>query len=91
MLRVQDPVAVSLSLVGRIKSIACGKAHTLLVSEHGSAVFAMGDNTYGQLGFPTTQVKSSKTPLKLTFLYPSKFVNEVKCGFNSSFALVKAI
>ena len=46
---VQDPAAVRLPQLNCIKSVACGRAHTLLLSGS-SQVFAMGDNSLGQLG-----------------------------------------
>lgn len=43
---VQDPIAITLSQVSSIKSVACGRSHTLIVNDAG-LVFAMGDNSYG--------------------------------------------
>ena len=47
---IHDPMAISLRGITKITSIACGKAHTLIVTEMAGDVYAMGDNTYGQLG-----------------------------------------
>ena len=46
-------MAVSFPCLQQIKSVACGRAHSLIVSEKG-LVFAMGDNSMGQLGIPST-------------------------------------
>ena len=43
---VRDPIAIKLDSINMIKSIACGRAHTLIVSEAG-LVFALGDNSFG--------------------------------------------
>ena len=61
---MQDPTAIMMNLVGKIKSVACGDAHTLIASESGY-VFAMGDNTYGQLGMSPDLQKSSRQPVKV--------------------------
>ena len=51
--QVPDPVAINLSKLGRVTELACGAAHTVFVSDSGF-IFAMGDNTHSQLGFPAT-------------------------------------
>ena len=40
---------VKLGSVRQLKLVACGRAHTLMVSENG-ILYSMGDNSYGQLG-----------------------------------------
>ena len=59
MQTVVDPVAIRLpTSIKKIKSVACGGSHTLILSQSGS-VFAMGDNSFGQLGLSTMQKSSS--------------------------------
>ena len=41
-----DPQAVILRQISDIKSVACGAAHTLILSDAG-VVFAFGDNLFG--------------------------------------------
>ena len=56
---VQDPVAIKLSKINKIESIACGNAHVLILTDTGS-VFALGDNSYGQLGLSKAFKQSSR-------------------------------
>ncbi|XP_047507146.1 uncharacterized protein LOC125051054 isoform X2 [Pieris napi] len=39
---------VDAELVGRVTDVACGRHHTLLLTENG--IYSAGDNSYGQLG-----------------------------------------
>ncbi|OWR54740.1 hypothetical protein KGM_215867 [Danaus plexippus plexippus] len=39
---------VNTELIGKVVDIACGRHHTLLLTENG--IYAAGDNSYGQLG-----------------------------------------
>ena len=57
---MQDPLAVSLDQIRRIRSVACGQQHTLILSESGQ-VLAFGDNTHGQLG--QCSVSFSENPI----------------------------
>lgn len=41
-------IPIDTSIVGRVIDIACGRHHTLVLTENG--VYASGDNTFGQLG-----------------------------------------
>ena len=60
---VQDPIAIKLRQISKIRSVACGAAHTLIVSELG-LLFAMGDNSFGQLGLSNALKQSSiKEPI----------------------------
>ncbi|XP_050669019.1 uncharacterized protein LOC126968206 [Leptidea sinapis] len=40
--------AVNTELIGSVVDVACGRHHTLLLTENG--IYSAGDNTYGQLG-----------------------------------------
>ena len=51
---VQDPIPINLRSLGKVKSMACGLSHTVLLAESG-LVFTVGDNSFGQLGVPFTQ------------------------------------
>jgi alpha-tubulin suppressor-like RCC1 family protein len=48
---------------GRVTHIACGKQHTLFLTESGD-VYAAGDNTYGQIGNRAESEKAVKVPTK---------------------------
>ena len=89
---VPDPIAIRLDQISRIRVVACGQAHALLVSALG-VVFTMGDNTFGQLGVPRNQVRSSRQPIKMKQLALKEnfSVAEVNCAENSSFASFKAL
>ncbi|XP_047986444.1 uncharacterized protein LOC125226505 [Leguminivora glycinivorella] len=39
---------VNTDVIGRVVDVACGRHHTLILTENG--IYAAGDNTYGQLG-----------------------------------------
>ena len=57
---VQDPVAIKLNqITNKIEALACGNAHVLILTEGGS-LFAMGDNSYGQLGLSKALMASSR-------------------------------
>ena len=43
---IQDPIAINLAPITSVLSIACGRAHTLIVSSNGQ-IFALGDNSNG--------------------------------------------
>ena len=87
---MQDPIAVTLSQIREIKSVSCGTAHTLVLSDTGF-VFAIGDNSYGQLGISSAQLSSSRQPfmVKEQAPRPSFVTSQVICSQNSSFALHK--
>ena len=52
-------MAIKLSQINKIESIACGNAHVLILTEAGS-LFAMGDNSFGQLGLSKALKMSSR-------------------------------
>ena len=53
----------------------------------------MGDNSFGQLGVPKNQVKSSRKPISMrNFSHKENFSSaEVKCADSASFVLFKAL
>lgn len=54
---IVEPRPVKLTMIQKIRQVSCGRAHSLLISEHGQ-VFAVGDNADGQLGMsPRDSVK----------------------------------
>ena len=60
---IADPIAIRLpNSIKKIKSVACGGSHTLILSQNGF-VFAMGDNSFGQLGLSPIQKGYSNQPL----------------------------
>lgn len=65
-------------------------AHSVLVSE-GGYVFAMGDNSFGQLGVPQAQKAQSSYPILVPGFgpSPSQTITEAHCADNASFVLVK--
>lgn len=66
--------------------MACGQAHTILVSDVGQ-VFVMGDNSKCQLGLPP-QTKVAVVPQRLENLTnPS----QVACGAATSYAVVQGM
>jgi alpha-tubulin suppressor-like RCC1 family protein len=52
----------SLSFDILIKSVACGGAHTLILSKTGE-LFSIGSNEFGQLGLNDRQLKFTTAPL----------------------------
>ena len=59
---VQDPIAVNLAPVSSVLSIACGRAHSVIVSKSGQ-IFAFGDNSKGQLGLHKEMTMFSYKPV----------------------------
>lgn len=95
---IPDPRMVSFEHLREIKSVACGTAHTLIVSELGQ-VYAFGDNADGQLGVSSSVIAASAQPLLVdqisTDLSGMGHLDchktiQVFCSQNSSFALVKS-
>ena len=89
--QVPDPIAVNLNKLGRVCQVACGAAHTVFVAETGF-IFAMGDNTHGQLGFSASSAPSSSQPMMVSGISPrpGRATAEVHCADHASFALVRA-
>ena len=46
---IRDPVLAAMSIIKQIKLVACGRAHTLIVSID-NELYSFGDNSLGQLG-----------------------------------------
>ena len=46
---IRDPVLSAMTVIKQIKMVACGRAHTLIMSGDGE-LFTFGDNSLGQLG-----------------------------------------
>ena len=46
---IRDPVLAEMTTIKQIRMVACGRAHTLIVSSE-NELFTFGDNSLGQLG-----------------------------------------
>ena len=64
---VQDPIAVDLAPVSSVLSVACGRAHSVIVSKSGQ-IFAFGDNSKGQLGLHNEVTMFSYKPVHVSNL-----------------------
>jgi alpha-tubulin suppressor-like RCC1 family protein len=68
------------SYMPRIKEVACGAAHTLILTTHG-VVMACGDNSRGQLGLGTSvSLEESTTRFVPTYLEKKCEAKTVACG-----------
>jgi hypothetical protein len=68
--------ALSLPLLTRVASIACGKTHVLSLSADGE-LFAQGSNNFGQLGIGT--IESSSGFVRLETLRQHR-ITQIACG-----------
>ncbi|XP_014250141.1 probable E3 ubiquitin-protein ligase HERC4 isoform X2 [Cimex lectularius] len=64
-----------------VKSISCGKAHTLVVTQNGE-LYSCGSNDFGQLGHDKTRTK-----LQLVLGLEAFKIKDAQCGENHSLAL----
>ena len=84
-----EPTFVTSPLEGkRVLEVACGQAHTLVLTEAGE-VYSWGHNVYGQLGIGS--ITCVPCPVKISG--PDGFdenIVSVACNGWSSFALDKA-
>lgn len=87
---VADPIAIFLSsaLTG-VAQVACGSAHTLLLTENGD-LLAFGDNQFGQLASdePGSGPFSVKLPGLDNADESGKKVKQIACAARASFAIV---
>ena len=67
-----------------VKEIACGEAHSLLLTQHGE-VYAWGRGYEGQLGIRES-IETSSVPKYVDSFY-SKHIFGISCGQRSSFAV----
>ena len=74
--------------VEKISRLASGETHTLLVSADRKTLWSFGDNSYGQLGIPRSQLASSKDLLKVPFTVDECII-KVQCGDSCSAVLTK--
>ena len=65
--------------------VACGGQHTLFLS-HENDVFAVGDNTQGQLGISSNEYDHQSTPRRVA-LFNDKAVTMIQAGTVHSAAL----
>lgn len=66
-----------------LRAIACGGAHTLFLTEHGS-VFATGLNDFGQLGIPDNKIYTTE-PIEVFGL--QKEIVQISAGYHHSCAI----
>jgi alpha-tubulin suppressor-like RCC1 family protein len=79
-----DPIPVSFDAIKNLLFVACGHAHTIMVSELGQT-FAMGDNSKCQLGLPP-QTKAAVIPQRLeNIVNPS----QIACGAATSYVVAQ--
>ncbi|XP_074654157.1 protein RCC2-like [Tubulanus polymorphus] len=82
--RVDEPTLLSSMESVKFVSAACGRNHTLLLTDTGE-VYAMGDNKNGQLGIGSNSVETVLTPKKID--YSGHPIAKVACGAEFSMIL----
>ncbi|PAA86941.1 hypothetical protein BOX15_Mlig006981g1 [Macrostomum lignano] len=88
MQRQDRLIPVTLTLPDKVKQVACGQYHSLLLCSSGEVV-SVGRNIYGQLGVPMpdgvkTDVLETPTPIENAFRSP---VASIAAGQNHSIAI----
>lgn len=73
------------SLNSKVKYIACGDEHTVVLAEDGG-VFSFGSGGYGQLGHNSTQ---AETMPRKVFEFMGSTVSQIACGRNHTLVLVR--
>lgn len=80
------------SEVHTVVKVACGRAHTVAVTEAG-AIFTLGNNAYGQCGRTIIEDENYKGSEVVTILEPQIFDNEpirdVVCGQDHTFFMTE--
>ena len=66
-----DPNPIKISSFKTIKQVACGRAHALMIADH-DLLFAMGDNSDGQLGACPAETASASSPILVEGFCQSK-------------------
>ena len=70
----------------KIKEIACGKYHSLFLSENGE-VYGIGVNRFGQLGHSNFTLFNSGELIKIEFPGKDTKITQIKCGDNHNLML----
>ncbi|CAG8682050.1 336_t:CDS:1, partial [Acaulospora morrowiae] len=82
-----EPVVINIEMDERIKDVACGQHHTIVLTQKGE-LYTFGLNKYGQLGRASPlRIQSCEIPRKVLNL-PGK-VDRISCGWNTTMALCK--
>lgn len=86
---VSEPMPIWLPTDDKIKSVGCGRSHTLCLSEEG-AVYSLGNNSFGQCGRAIVEDEEyfgSKRVQKIESL--PEDIDQVVCGQDNSFFITK--
>ncbi|XP_053256958.1 protein RCC2 isoform X3 [Podarcis raffonei] len=81
--RVDAPKAIEVLSSETVVSAACGRNHTLALTESGS-VFAFGENKMGQLGLGN---QTDAVPSPTQIMYNGQPITKVACGAEFSMAM----
>nr|XP_028596458.1 protein RCC2 isoform X3 [Podarcis muralis]XP_028596459.1 protein RCC2 isoform X3 [Podarcis muralis]XP_028596460.1 protein RCC2 isoform X3 [Podarcis muralis] len=81
--RVDAPKAIEVLCSETVVSAACGRNHTLALTESGS-VFAFGENKMGQLGLGN---QTDAVPSPTQIMYNGQPITKVACGAEFSMAM----
>uniref|UniRef100_A0A1B0GKG8 RCC1-like domain-containing protein n=1 Tax=Lutzomyia longipalpis TaxID=7200 RepID=A0A1B0GKG8_LUTLO len=74
----------------KVKSIAAGRAHTILITD-GGEIFSMGNNSYGQLGREIVEGEDyMRSHIVHRFTLPNELVASVCCGQDHTMFLTES-
>lgn len=82
------PIPVPISPSDKIVKVACGRAHTIALSNNG-LVYSLGDNSYGQCGRPILKNEQYKGNPRIYSVEIEEPVDNVVCGQDHSIFLTK--